>query len=164
VLGGGDWASDRIVPDLLRARAEGVPLVLRNPDAVRPWQHVLDPLHGYLLLAQRLVDDPAGAPHALNFGPDADAGCTVAELVDVLSTELGGAPEWRRADEPGVHETAVLRLTSDLATKVLGWRPRLDVRDALRWTAAWHLAWEGGDEARAIVERQIDEFEGLTDG
>jgi CDP-glucose 4,6-dehydratase len=156
VIGGGDWAVDRVVPDLLRARERGAPLELRHPDAVRPWQHVLDPLAGYVALAEQLLLDPAGAPAALNFGPTDQAGCTVAELVDVLAAGFGGAPGWVPAAEASTEpETAVLRLDATRAQKELGWEPRLDVREAARWTAEWHLGVERGDDARDVTLAQI---------
>ncbi|MEX0663493.1 MAG: CDP-glucose 4,6-dehydratase [Acidimicrobiia bacterium] len=161
VIGGGDWAENRIVPDLLRAREQHAPLELRYPEAVRPWQHVLDPLHGYLLLAERLVDDPAGAPEALNFGPAAASGCAVSELVERLRAAFGGEPEWRAGPTPELHETADLRLSSQLATKTLGWTPRLEVDDAISWTAEWHLAHERGDDVHGICGAQIATFERL---
>jgi len=163
VIGGGDWAEDRLVPDVLRARADGQALELRYPEAVRPWQHVLDPLHGYLLLAERLLDDPSGAPHALNFGPAPDAGCTVSDLVDLLRGHFGGAPEWHAGPVPDLHETAVLRLSSQLATKTLGWRARLDLDDAVAWTAEWHNAQEQGDGASALCLEQVDRYQQLVE-
>jgi CDP-glucose 4,6-dehydratase len=162
VIGGGDWAVDRVVPDLLRAREQGVPLELRNPDAVRPWQHVLDPLHGYLALAARLLEDPSGAPEALNFGPIDTEACTVAELVDALTAGFGGGPAWMpAADASPAPETAVLRLDASRARKELGWEPRLDVAEAARWTAEWHLACERGDDARDVTNAQIETYGGV---
>jgi CDP-glucose 4,6-dehydratase len=162
VIGGGDWAEHRVVPDLLRARAADAPLVVRHPDAIRPWQHVLDPLYGYLLLAARLVDDAAGAPEAVNFGPAPDAACTVAELIERFRVELDGCPEWRAGPASELHETDVLRLSSKLATKTLGWSPRLGVDEAVRWTAHWHRAEERGDDAHSICVDQIEAFERLA--
>ena len=161
VIGGGDWAPERIVPDVLRARAASVPVELRFPDAVRPWQHVLDPLHGYLLLAQRLLEDPAGAPAAVNFGPAPDGGCTVADLVERLGERLGGGGEWRSGPPTPMKETAELRLDSKLATKTLGWQPRLDLDASIAWTAEWHRETEGGADPRAVCRSQIDQFERL---
>ncbi len=159
VIGGGDWAIDRVVPDLLRAREQGEPLALRNPSAVRPWQHVLDPLHGYLLFAQRLLDDPSRAPDALNFGPEPAAACTVAELVDLLTGSFGGGAAWvPAADASPAPETAVLRLDATRAHQVLDWAPRLDLGEAARWTAEWHLAVERGDDARDVTLAQIATF------
>lgn len=160
VIGGGDWAVDRVVPDVLRARTAGEPVALRHPDAVRPWQHVLDPLHGYLLLAERLLDGVGGAPTALNFGPDPTDSRTVAELVDRCTTAFGGAPGWSAdGDTPSVPETAALRLDASRAHAALGWSPRLGVDDAVDWTVAWHLAQERGDDPGVSTDHQIAEFE-----
>jgi CDP-glucose 4,6-dehydratase len=161
VIGGGDWATDRVVPDVLRARAAGEPVRLRYPDAVRPWQHVLDPLAGYLLLAERLLTDPADAPHALNFGPDEE--CTVHELVERLTARMGGA-QWVAEAAPTHTETTVLRLSAQLAHQVLGWQPCLDLDAAIAWTAEWHLAYENGDDARGLCNAQIEAYEALAGG
>ena len=164
VIGGGDWAEDRIVPDLLRARAAGDTLVLRYPDAVRPWQHVLDPLHGYLLLAQRLVEDPAGAPEALNFGPPADAGCTVAELVERLRAGFGGQPGWRPGPSRlGTRPPCCACRRSSRPRHSAGrhasmWTTRC------AWTADWHLAHERGEDMGSVCGAQIEAFEAGTDG
>jgi CDP-glucose 4,6-dehydratase len=158
VIGGGDWAVDRVVPDVVRALERVEPVVLRHPDAVRPWQHVLDPLHGYLLLAERLLEAPSDAPAALNFGPDES--CSVAELVERLSEGFGGKPGWR-VDEspPTVPETAELRLDSSLARTELGWRPLLGLQESVHWTVEWHRMQEGGVDARELTLRQIAAYE-----
>lgn len=160
VIGGGDWAVDRIVPDVLRAIDRSEPVVLRHPDAVRPWQHVLDPLHGYLLAAERLLEDPANAPAALNFGPDPEESCTVAELVNRLTDAFGGRPGWRR-DEAGsdAPETDTLRLDASRAAGELGWSPALGLDDAIGWTVAWHDAHRRGEDMREVTLRQVDDYE-----
>jgi CDP-glucose 4,6-dehydratase len=159
VIGGGDWAVDRVVPDVLRALERSKPVALRHPEAVRPWQHVLDPLHGYLLLAERLLDSPAEAPAALNFGPD-DESCSVAELVERLTDGFGGRPGWRR-DEAAqtVPETAELRLDASRARAELGWSPVLGLDDAVRWTVDWHRGQTGGEDVRALMLAQVAAFE-----
>jgi CDP-glucose 4,6-dehydratase len=133
--------------------------VLRYPDAVRPWQHVLDPLHGYLLLAEQLLEDPTEGPDALNLGPPADAGCTVAQLVDRIQSALGGTQGWRVGPAPELPEARVLRLSSRLATKTLGWRPCLDLDAAVAWTAEWHLVQEQGADVGAVSRRQLSDYE-----
>jgi CDP-glucose 4,6-dehydratase len=159
VIGGGDWAADRVVPDVVRALAGGEPVVLRHPGAVRPWQHVLDPLAGYLLLGERLL---AGAelPPALNFGPSPDDACTVGSLVDELSEGFGGRPGWRlEGDERAVPETATLRLDASLAAAELGWAPRLPLAEGLRWTAEWYRAHAAGADMRELTLRQLAAYE-----
>jgi CDP-glucose 4,6-dehydratase len=157
VIGGGDWAVDRLVPDVLRALDRSEPVELRHPEAIRPWQHVLDPLHGYLLLAERLLDAPLEAPAALNFGPDPGESCSVAELVDRLTDGFGGRPGWRRdEDAQEVPETAELRLDASRAREELGWAPLLGLDEAVQWTVDWH---RGGGDARELTLGQIAAYE-----
>jgi len=163
VIGGGDWAADRLVPDVIRALERSEPVGLRHPHAVRPWQHVLDPLHGYLLLAERLLGAPQDAPAALNFGPDPAEGCSVAELVARLSGAFGGKPGWHADDQaPAVPETPELRLDSSRAKTTLGWSPRLDLDEGLRWTADWYRAQFSGEDVRALTLRQIAAYQELA--
>ena len=161
VIGGGDWAADRLVPDLLRASDRGQPLQVRNPAATRPWQHVLEPLSGYLTLAERLVEDPAATARAWNFGPDADDAKPVGWLVEQLSARLSGA-EWRRDERAGPREAAHLQLDSSQARTVLGWQPQWSLTQALDRTVAWHLAWRGGQAMRAMCLEQIADYEGAA--
>jgi CDP-glucose 4,6-dehydratase len=157
VIGGGDWATDRIVPDVVRALERSEPVTLRHPAAIRPWQHVLDPLSGYLLLAERLLSEPDDAPTALNFGPDADGSCSVAALVERLSAGFGGRPGWRPDDQGSVvPETAELRLDASRARAELGWSPRLDLEEAVRWTVEWHRTHMRGEDVRALTLAQIE--------
>jgi CDP-glucose 4,6-dehydratase len=159
VIGGGDWAVDRAVPDVVRAIERSEPVVLRHPQALRPWQHVLEPLHGYLLLAERLVEDPASAPGSFNFGPDGAA--TVAEVVERLTESFGGRrPGWRQ-DEAAQHvpETRALRLDASRARGELGWRPVLDLGETLDWTVDWYREYFEGGAARERTLRQIAAYE-----
>jgi CDP-glucose 4,6-dehydratase len=160
VIGGGDWAIDRIVPDVLRAIDRSEAVALRHPEAVRPWQHVLDPLHGYLLLAERLLESPQHAPSALNFGPDPGESCPVAELVERLTDAFRGRPGWRRDDGASdTPETATLRLDASRAGSELGWSPALRLDDAIGWTAAWHDAHRRGEDMREVTTRQLADYE-----
>lgn len=162
VLGGGDWSEDRLVPDLVRAGQAGRKPRLRYPDSVRPWQHVLDPLSGYLALAQRLVTAPQDCPPALNFGPDASAALAVAPLTERFQAVFGGGLGWER--EPGDHpaEAQTLLLDSGLARRSLGWRPRLDIAATIDWTAAWYRHWRDGGDMRAFSLEQIARYETLS--
>ncbi|MDE2349088.1 MAG: CDP-glucose 4,6-dehydratase [Gammaproteobacteria bacterium] len=158
VIGGGDWSADRLIPDCVRALDHGAAVSLRYPDAVRPWQHVLDPLAGYLLLAKTLLAAPAAAPPAVNFGPDPESFCTVAGVVDAFSACFGGRPGWVRDPQPHPPEAATLRLSSALAARTLGWRPRLPIGEALSWTAEWHRAMRAGDDMKRYSLNQISRF------
>jgi CDP-glucose 4,6-dehydratase len=162
VIGGGDWSADRLIPDCVRALESEMPVNLRYPDAVRPWQHVLEPLSGYLALAQALAEKPAAIPRAVNFGPDPSAFCTVREVVDAFSARFAGKPGWRR--DPGVHpqEAQALTLSSSLAQRTLGWRPTLDVTASLAWTADWYRAHAAGDDMLAFSRAQIAKYRSLS--
>jgi CDP-glucose 4,6-dehydratase len=160
VIGGGDWAVDRVVPDVLRALERSEPVALRRPEAVRPWQHVLDPLYGYLLLAERLLEKAADGPAALNFGPDPGESCSVAELVERLTEAFGGKPGWRRDEQASAApETAMLRLDASRAKAELGWSPALGLVEAIGWTVAWHAAHARGEDVREVTARQLADYE-----
>jgi CDP-glucose 4,6-dehydratase len=148
------------VPDVIRALERSEPVTLRHPNAVRPWQHVLDPLHGYLLLAERLLDSGSEPPQALNFGPDSGESCSVSELVELLSGGFGGRPGWRRDDAgQDVPETPELRLDASRARETLGWTSVLGLGEAVAWTVEWYARLAGGADARGLSLRQIAAFE-----
>jgi CDP-glucose 4,6-dehydratase len=157
IIGGGDWSDDRIVPDFVRAAVAETPLVLRNPTAVRPWQHVLALVHGYLMLASQLVqgrDDCAGA---FNFGPAETDAMPVVSLVERL------AAAWKRPDvrhEPGSFpEAPFLSLDSSMARKTLGWHPPLTIEEAVRLTSDWYRDFYARPaSARELTKRQIDDY------
>jgi CDP-glucose 4,6-dehydratase len=158
VIGGGDWASDRLVPDILRALEKSEPVLIRNPDAVRPWQHVLEPLSGYLVLAQRLFEQGQDFAEAWNFGPaEADAR-PVQWLVEQLCSAWGNEARWSRQPGQHPHEAGYLRLDISKARQRLQWAPRWDLRAALVHIADWHHAWRRGEDVRAMCIRQISEF------
>jgi CDP-glucose 4,6-dehydratase len=159
VIGGGDWAADRLVPDVVRALAIGRPVVLRHPDAVRPWQHVLDPLAGYLRLAERQLAG-GDAPVVLNFGPALGDTFTVGSLVDQLTEGFGGRPGWTLDDDDGsVPETTSLLLDASRAAAELAWKPRLPFAEGLRWTVEWYRAHAAGDDVREVTRRQLAAYE-----
>jgi len=158
VVGGGDWSIDRLIPDCVRALAVNEPVSLRYPDAVRPWQHVLEPLSGYLSVAQALVEAPQSAPRAVNFGPDPSSFCTVREVVDAFGSRFQGKPGWIRDPSPHPAEAAALTLSSGLAGRSLGWHPRLDMHATLAWTADWYLAHSAGEDMLAFSEAQIARY------
>jgi len=162
IIGGGDWAEDRIIPDIVRALSNDRVVQLRQPKAVRPWQHVLDPLRGYLMLAERLVSEPKASPHAVNFGPQKASAVTVARLAELLAAEFGMPTGWEKM--PGEHppEAKVLTLDSTLAKRELGWQPLLAIEETIAWTAEWYRGWRGGINARALCLDQIARYEDLS--
>jgi CDP-glucose 4,6-dehydratase len=155
VIGGGDWSPFRVVPAIVEAVAAERPVELRYPRAVRPWQHVLDPLAGYLMLAKAMVMEPFTEPAALNFGPDADSLRPVSELVDALAACWGGQPTWRPDSGEHPYEAELLALDATRARQLLGWRPLLLFDDAVRWTADWYNAFWSGKDMGAVTWRQI---------
>lgn len=161
VLGGGDWGRDRLLPDLLRALAEGNCPLIRNPGAVRPWQHVLDPLAGYLALAEALLAEPAAFSAAWNFGPgDADAR-PVAWMADRVCELWGDGAAWERDRGDHPHEATSLRLDASLARSRLGWSPRIPLGKALEWVVEWHRLHLAGGDVRALSREQIDRYADL---
>jgi CDP-glucose 4,6-dehydratase len=162
VIGGGDWSADRLIPDCMRALAAGVPVSLRYPEAVRPWQHVLEPLSGYLALMQALVETPDSAPRAVNLGPQAADSCTVHEVVEVFSARFGGKPGWVRDGRDHPPETKALMLSSALAQRTLGWRPRLSLAECLSWSADWYRSHLDGEDMLALCQKQIVQYQSLV--
>jgi CDP-glucose 4,6-dehydratase len=161
VIGGGDWSDDRLVPDLWRAARVGEPLCLRNPESTRPWQHVLEPLCGYLMYAERLARG-ADVPSALNFGPLGDGVLTVAEVADTMLAAMNSSQRWIRGAGPQPEEAQHLALDSALAMSSIGWRPRLDVSKALQWTAQWYRDVANGADPRRAALEQIRCYEALS--
>lgn len=155
VFGGGDWALDRLVPDAMQAFLGGNPLRIRNPDAVRPWQHALDPVLGYLSLAERLSEDASFAG-GWNFGPGAESEVTVREIVDNLLTLWGDGARWVADSGPHPREAAYLKLDCHKARTRLNWTPRLDLAHGLELTVSWYKAAKRGDSLRDISLDQID--------
>jgi CDP-glucose 4,6-dehydratase len=161
VIGGGDWSTDRIVPDFVCATVRDEPLRVRNPKAIRPWQHVLDPLSGYLTLAEQLWKGGAAFASAWNFGPDDRDARPVEMLADKLTSLWGQPARWIADPGPHVHEAHFLKLDSSKARAQLGWKPRLGLDNALAWTVEWYKACASGVGARALCLEQIEKFEKL---
>ncbi|MGQ0663087.1 MAG: CDP-glucose 4,6-dehydratase [Pseudomonadota bacterium] len=159
VIGGGDWSHHRLVPDFVRAIAGGQSLVLRRPQATRPWQHVLDPLHGYLLLGKSLVDQGRAFAEGWNFGPPPDDAITVRDLAQRLVRRWGTGLIEERPESASFHEQTLLRLDTAKARDRLGWQPLLSLDDGVALTCDWYQACLADRaSARAILLRQIDAF------
>jgi CDP-glucose 4,6-dehydratase len=154
VIGGGDFGVERLIPDLVRARMADQTLVIRRPDATRPFQHVLDVLRGYLLHAEALW--AGAAPPALNFGPR-DAEISVRRVLELYATAAGAPIAWEAAPTPPMEEAQRLALDSSLALQSLGWAPRHDAASAITATARWYEAWRGGADGRALALAEIEE-------
>lgn len=161
VIGGGDWAYDRIVPDIARSIAANVPIVIRHPDATRPWQHVLEPLRGYLMLAQRLYAERTFA-EAWNFGPLQD-GISVYELAKMFVARFGKGALCLDCDGDAFHEASSLRVDNSKAVTVLGWRPFLPIEDAVALTADWYLGYiRNRHDAAKITQEQVEYYNSCT--
>jgi CDP-glucose 4,6-dehydratase len=144
VIGGGDWSDDRIVPDAIKAFTRGIPLLVRNPSSVRPWQHVLEPLAGYLLLAQRLYHEGPSYAGTWNFGPHEENAVAVSRLADAVARHWGNRAVWRvEKSVSALHETNCLRLDCGKARALLGWRPRLPLDESVEMTVRWYRAATG---------------------
>lgn len=161
VIGGGDWAKDRIIPDCIRALSKGGPILIRNPQGTRPWQHVLDPLCGYLSLAQRLAENSECFSGSWNFGPVDGGPIKVVELAEKFIKAWGGGKiETPPSENKAPHEAHLLQLCIDKAMKELHWTPALDSKSAIDWTVDWYKAWHNKKQhLRASTVNQIREFE-----
>lgn len=158
VIGGGDWSEDRLIPDVLRALERGGEPLIRNPGAVRPWQYVLDPLAGYLALAQRLAVDPSEYSEAWNFGPDRGDARPVGEVVERLMKLVSPQSTWSCKPDSAMPETSRLYLDCSKVHSRLGWSPRFDLDGALDRIAAWH-AWESdGADMSAFMISEVTNY------
>jgi CDP-glucose 4,6-dehydratase len=164
VVGGGDWARDRLIPDAVRAVVAGRPIEIRNPAAVRPWQHALDPIRGMLMLARVLAEDPRCGTGGWNFGPGAADTWPVSRVADAFTQRWGDAAEWRvpGTESAAPYEAKLLRLDSAKAKNDLGWRPRWTIERALSATVEWYRAHVAGYDVRALTFDQIAAFEGAN--
>lgn len=158
VIGGGDWAQDRLVPDIIRAMLSNQKLEIRNPRSVRPWQHVLEAIGGYLMIGERLLDGDGSVASAFNFGPSEDDSRPVDWIVEKMLGSWGGNLGWSTPDGAQPHEATLLRLDSSKARAQLGWRPRLGLAEALDKVTDWHQRVAAGDDARAVAIEQIREY------
>jgi CDP-glucose 4,6-dehydratase len=162
VIGGGDWAQDRLVPDMMKAFMEHRAAVIRFPKAIRPWQLVLEPLRGYLMLAESLCEKGPDYARAWNFGPDDADARTVGWIADRLSSLWGGDARWELDRGRHPHEAHYLKLDCSLARGLLGWKPATNLSLALEWIVRWYQAFEGKENMREVTLSQIREYERLA--
>jgi len=158
VIGGGDWAADRLVPDILKACERGEPVVIRNPRATRPWQHVLEPLSGYLTLAERLYTDGQEYAEGWNFGPNDDDARPVQWIVEHLVANWGRNASWQLDGGTHPHEANYLKLDISKANARLGWRPRWDLATTLHHITTWHQAWLAHENVQQLCLQQIQQY------
>ena len=160
VIGGGDWAEDRLLPDMMRSFIAEENVSIRNPASTRPWQHVLEPLHGYMILAERLYDNSSSYAEAWNFGPEDDDAKPVEWLANRVCELWGPSASWsNESDASQPHEAGFLRLNCDRAKTHLGWQPRMNLEQALTWTVDWYRCFQRGDSIRQLTENQISNYE-----
>jgi CDP-glucose 4,6-dehydratase len=160
-IGGGDWTSDQLIPDLIRAFLAGKPCLIRSPSAIRPWQFVLEPLHGYLMLAERLAGDASRFAGGWNFGPaEADAK-PVSWIADELVRSWGNGASWKCDAGAHPHEAHFLKLDASKARSCLNWRPLLPLQQTLYWIIEWYRAFQSGADLRFFTRTQIEQYEAL---
>lgn len=161
VIGGGDWSEDRLLPDLIRGFVAGKPTLIRNPAAIRPWQHVLEPVAGYLMLAERLLAGEVAFADAWNFGPWDDDAWPVERIADEMVKCWGEGASWTRDHAEKVHEAGYLKLDSSKARGRLKWQPRLRLHTALEWLVDWYREWHSGAEMHTFTVSQIERYASL---
>jgi CDP-glucose 4,6-dehydratase len=161
VIGGGDWSEDRLIPDLIRGFQAKRPVLIRRPKAIRPWQHVLEPLQGYVMLAEQLLQGRAEFASAYNFGPGDEDAWPVDQIATKVANLWGDGASWECDGSPSVHESHTLRLDASKARHELHWQPRLCTEQALEWTIAWYRAWHRDEALREFTLQQIADYEKL---
>lgn len=158
VIGGGDWAEDRLVPDILRSFEKSEPVIIRNPSATRPWQHVLEPLSGYLVLTERLFNEGAPWAEPWNFGPRDDDARPVSWIVDKMIGAWGEGAAWHQDASQNPHEAGFLKLDISKARNRLSWEPRWTLSEALIRIVDWHRAWHAGEDMRKSCLAEIEDY------
>ena len=162
VIGGGDWSNDRLIPDLIRGFEANRDILIRNPAAIRPWQHVLEPLSGYIQLAEFLSGENAiNYATAFNFGPSDEDARPVSWIADKIQHLWGSNTSWKRDERLAPHEAGYLKLDSSRARSELGWRPKLRLEEAIAWIVDWHKSFLRGDNMATVTASQIRRYEAL---
>lgn len=162
VIGGGDWAMDRLIPDMIRAFTNREPVIIRSPHAIRPWQHVLEPLSGYLTLAEKLWQEGPAFAEGWNFGPNDEDAKTVQWIVQRLAELWGDGASWNLDDKPQPHEATYLKLDCSKARARLGWQPRWDLAHALTRIVDWYRAFQRGEDIRILTLQQISDYQSTS--
>jgi len=159
VIGGGDWTEDQLVPDIVRAIQAGKKVLIRSPHAIRPWQHVMEPLYGYMLLAQKLYESPARYSQSWNFGPQESDAVTVSDLLERFGQAWGPDVPWQEDSGPHPHEAGYLKIDCTRAKTGLGWYPQWNLNRALEMTAKWYQAFLSAEDLRAVTLDQIRAYQ-----
>lgn len=162
VIGGGDWSTDRLIPDIVRAFSVNEEVVIRMPEAIRPWQHVLEPVRGYIMLAERLAAGDPEMDDGWNFGPAEGDAREVGWIVEQMSKRWGDGASFR-IERDGPHEAKLLKLDCSKAHAELGWKPRLSLDTALEWVIDWYRAQVDGQDMRAVSLKQIEAYRALPE-
>ena len=161
MIGGGDWAKDRIIPDIMIALIEKRPIIIRNPNSIRPWQHVLEPLNGYLSLAEHLWNNGSKFAQAWNFGPTNEDAKTVLWIVEYLTSSWGEGTRWELDSAQHPHEDNYLKLDCSKARSLLGWAPKLRLATALEWIVEWYRGYQQKKDMCSLTVEQIQRFEDI---
>jgi CDP-glucose 4,6-dehydratase len=161
VIGGGDWGADRLIPDVMRAVLDGRDLLIRNPQAIRPWQHVLEPVSGYLTLAEKLWQQPERFSESWNFGPNESQTLSVSTLLECLRELWGPGLSWQFDDGPHPHEANYLSLDCTKSKVELGWEPRWNLNSTLEATVQWYKAYQSHQDVRQLAQEQIRSYQGM---
>lgn len=158
VIGGGDWAKDRLIPDILRSFENNQPVIIRNPHSIRPWQHVLEPLSGYLLVAQKLYTEGPAFAEGWNFGPNEMDATPVQAIVDTMVGLWGEEASWQLDGQDHPHEAHYLKLDCSKAKMRMEWHPRWDLNTTLGRIVSWHKAWLAGEDMRTYTLNEINDY------
>lgn len=161
VIGGGDWGVDRLIPDIMRGILNNEMINIRNPNSIRPWQHVLDPLNGYLTLAEKLWSTGSEFAEGWNFGTEGNEEKSVKWITEKITEQWDRNIEWKIDDKVNPHEEKFLRLDCSKAELKLGWNPKINLEKALLWTTKWYKGFEEKKEMRKFTEEQVNEFQTL---
>ena len=164
MIGGGDWADDRLIPDIIKAFLNNRSVLIRNPHAIRPWQYVLDPLSGYLSLVERLWKDGIKFAEAWNFDPNNEEAKPVSWIVDNMTRLWGNGACWEMDTDNHPHEAHYLKLDSSKARSKLQWSPQIGLSKALNRIITWYKCYKQGDDMRRITQAEIEHFENVSDG